>query len=260
MLIRGFRTIILNFKITKKKMRVRLVSSIFLHHLHLLASSEASDPPWQMPGLWLHFHRGAQPKVPRKVTSWKNCHFNRSFLGHESNYHWMRFFFRKIPETNPTRWLTRTCTKADSSTHTLGTRLGAIPNKTCNVQLTFAKKWKDSETFPLSDRHFISSLTWPPNILATFWLPARFFRAGKHSYHTNWCYVWMKYVFQDMCFSNVFFFLKTPSINSISASNPMETPNPLTFPAWQRAPPKLPFGPLRLFNSCSSRFRRLAAI
>lgn len=34
---------------------------------------------------------------------------------------------------------------------------------------------------------------------------------------------------------------KTPSINSISASNPMETPNPLTFPSLAEGTTKVAF-------------------
>lgn len=49
----------------------------------------------------------------------------------------------------------------------------------------------------------------------------------------------MKYVFQDMCIE--FVLKKTPSINSISASNPMETPNPLTFPSLAEGTTKVAF-------------------
>lgn len=54
---------------------------------------------------------------------------------------------------------------------------GALPKKTCNVQLTFAKRWKDSETFPL----FVdtSYRAWPDPLTSWLhipWCPCNFLR------------------------------------------------------------------------------------
>lgn len=153
MLIRVYMDSAPSFSISRspRKNRVWLVKSIFLHHFILPHQKPPIHPgiaePNQRYQEKLTYHL---KKTAILIVVFGDM--NRTLTG-------CVFFFRKIPEQTNTQWLGH---QGWLSHHTLGTRLWGYTQKTCNVQLTFAKQWKDSETFPLSDRHFISSLTWTP--------------------------------------------------------------------------------------------------